>query len=277
MSLVHPTKEIQTDASTSGWGFFFQGKVWSGEWSHPDSLLHINLLEMWAVLHACLTLYSHFAGHAVTFLIDNSSVVAYLKKQGGTKSLQLAELTHRVLQFAFDHDFTIHPLHIAGQLNVIADLASRSGSIVNTEWRMSDQAFRWIQSQSPWGKATIDLFANQLNHQLPLYFSPCPDMAAMAINAMLKPWPEVTLYAFPPTTLMERVLQKIRLEQPKHLLLVAPRLLEAPWYPLLAHLPQLPPIPIPLQVLQLLQPHWHYLHPNPALFNLCLWFIHYPS
>ena len=272
-----PSLQIQTDASTSGWGFFFQGKVWSGSWSLADSQLHINLLEMLAVLHACSILSSHFAGHAVSFLIDNSTVVAYLKNQGGTKSIHLCELATQALSFARDHDFSIHPQHIAGQLNVIADLASRAGQVISTEWHLSDPAFQWIQTQSPWGEATVDLFANQLNRHLPLYFSPCPDMAAMAINAMIKPWPPAVLYAFPPTSLIAKVLQKIRLEQPPYLLLVAPNLLEAPWYPTLAHLPQLQMIPIPLQILELTQPHWEHTHPNPALFNLCLWLIHFPS
>ena len=277
MRVLHPTLEIQTDASTSGWGFFFQGKVWQGVWPPEDATRHINHLEMLAVSHACEILSPQFAGHAVSFLIDNATTVAYLKNQGGTRSPDLCDLTRKILLNAQKLRFSIHPKHIAGQLNAIADLASRQGQVINTEWNLDPVTFIWIQHQSPWGPAVLDLFANQLSHRLPRYASPCPDPAAELINSMIVPWPEVVLYAFPPTTLLARVLQKIRLERPRHLLLVAPRLLEAPWFPVLDHLPRLGVTQLPLSSLRLTQPHWDHSHPKPMLFNLYLWCIHFPT
>ena len=139
---------------------------------------------------------------------------------------------------------------------MVADLASRKGCIVNTEWSLVPERFRWIQSQSPWGPAQIDLFANQLNHQLPLYFSPCPDSQAMSVDALITQWPEkIVIYAFPPTTILDRVLQKILLVRPRFLLLVAPRLLEAPRFPLLQQLPCVHQVEIPLKPGDLRQPY----------------------
>ena len=81
------------------------------------------------------------------------------------------------------------------------------------------------------------MFTNNLNHRLVLYISPCPDPAAMSVNVLVVGWPRnAVLYAFPPTTIIDRVLHKIVRERLTFLLLIAPRLLEAPWYPLLQQL-----------------------------------------
>ena len=274
MSRHIPDLQIQTDASTTGWGANFQGQVLSGTWTPAEQRLHINVLEMKAVLLTCQRLLPHLRQKCCLFLIDNQTVVSYLQKQGGTRSLQLMQLTREVLLLAEQELFLIQAQHIKGNLNVIADLASRTGYVVNTEWALSSEAFHRIQQLSPWGPAVIDLFANQLNHRLPLYFSPCPDPLAMSVNALITQWPAVqTIYAFPPTTIMDRVLQKIIRERPQHLLLVAPLLLDAQWFPLLQQLPCEMSVPLELRLGDLRQPHWDHWHPNPSLFNLHLWCI----
>ena len=277
MSTVIPDLQVQTDASTTGWGVSFQGSVLSGTWSQQETSLHINVLEMKAVLLACQRLLYHFRHKCVLFLIDNQTVVSYLSKQGGTRSQQLMAVTRQVLTLAEQELILIKAQHIKGQLNVVADLASRRGYVVNTEWAISTRMFQVIQNQSPWGPASIDLFANSLNHRLPLYVSPCPDPAAMSVNALVVGWPRnAVLYAFPPTTIMDRVLHKIVRERPTCLLLIAPRLLEAPWYPLLQQLPCVKTFLLPLQIGDLVQPHWNHAHLSPRLFNLHLWCINFP-
>ena len=276
-STVIPDLQVQTDASTTGWGVSFQGSVLSGTWSQQETSLHINVLEMKAVLLACQRLLYHFRHKCVLFLIDNQTVVSYLSKQGGTRSQQLMAVTRQVLTLAEQELILIKAQHIKGQLNVVADLASRRGYVVNTEWAISTRMFQMIQNQSPWGPASIDLFANSLNHRLPLYVSPCPDPAAMSVNALVVGWPRnAVLYAFPPTTIMDRVLHKIVRERPTCLLLIAPRLLEAPWYPLLQQLPCVKTFLLPLQIGDLVQPHWNHAHLSPRLFNLHLWCINFP-
>ncbi len=165
--------------------------------------------------------------------MDNATAVAYIKNQGGTKSPQLSQVACRILKWAHHHQCVLYPIHLAGSLNVVADLASRVGHVVSTEWALSPRCFKWITSRSPWGMPSVDLFANQLNHRLPQYFSPCPDESAMQINALVAAWPREVLYAFPPSTIMDRVLVKIKEERCQRLLLVAPNLVEARWYPTL--------------------------------------------
>ena len=72
---------VFTDASTKGWGVAFQGSMWSGTWLRPDR--HINWLELRAVLVALQLLQFRLKGKTVIFMIDNSTTVSYLNKQGG--------------------------------------------------------------------------------------------------------------------------------------------------------------------------------------------------
>ena len=273
-----PSLQIQTDASTTGWGVMFQGSVLSGQWSAAQRQMHINYLEMLTVLIACQKLLFHLRGRSVLFLVDNQTVVSYIEKQGGTHSIQLMSLTERLWLLAEENLIWLQARHIKGSHNVVADLASRKGCVVNTEWSLVPSVFQRAVASSPFPPPQIDLFANRLNHQLPLFFSPCPDQQAMAVDALLTQWPrDIPIYAFPPTTIMDRVLSKITLERPRALMLVAPYLLEAVWFPRLQLLPSVRSAPLNLQVGDLRQPHWNHVHPDPGLFKLHLWFISFPD
>lgn len=271
-----PRHQLQTDASPHGWGAHFGGEVFGDRWPAAQKGEHINCLEMRAVILSCTRLADRLRNQSVMCLIDNRTTVAYIQKQGGTRSVPLMMLTRQLWEVLERFNITLHARHLQGSLNVVADLASRQGRVVNTEWSVSKQVFSWICRQSPWGMPEIDLFANSLNHKLPLYFSPCPDPKAMAVDALTTQWPQRhTIYAFPPTAIMEKVIEKLQLERPQRLLLVAPMLLEAPWFPQLMQTPHASPVLIPFQVGDLVQPHWSYAHPNPALFNLHLWRVGY--
>ena len=57
-------------------------------------------------------------------------------------------MTHQVLSLAEQELIFIKAQHIKGQLNVVADLESRRGYVVNTEWALSNRKFQLIQNQS---------------------------------------------------------------------------------------------------------------------------------
>ena len=104
---------------------------------------------------------------AVRFLIDNRTTVAYITKQGGTASLEMTALTRRLLQKTAELNISLDAKHLAGEKNVVADLLSRRDQVCKNEWRLDQASFAWVQAHNPFGPATVDLFANQLNHQLP--------------------------------------------------------------------------------------------------------------
>ena len=89
---------LYSDASSSGWGAHLLDQNVSGVWSAQEKLLHINLLEMKALFLALQAFQEIVSGHHVTAMCDNSTVVAYVNKQGGTVSRPLCLLTSRLLR-----------------------------------------------------------------------------------------------------------------------------------------------------------------------------------
>ena len=118
--------------------------------------------------------------------VDNSTVVAYINKQGRT---HLAEMCPPPVE-----DYDLVPLlpdnlkarHIPGCLNVMADLLSRSNQVQSTEWSLYLQVFKQICLK--WFTPHVDLFATRLNHKVPLYISPVPDQNSWDIDALDINW-----------------------------------------------------------------------------------------
>ena len=93
---ISPSQEHEklffTDASNAGWGVHSGQESTGGLWSHPEKHLHINLLEMKAVLLALQFFRKTCQNNQVLIASDNTSVVAYINKQGGTRSAELCAL-----------------------------------------------------------------------------------------------------------------------------------------------------------------------------------------
>ena len=191
-----PDLHLYSDASSSGWGAHLLDQNVSGVWSAQEKLLHINLLEMKALFLALQAFQEDVAGHHVTSMCDNSTVVAYINKQGGTVSRPLCLLTSRLLRWTESFDVHLEARYLPGESNVLADVLSRRGQVVGTEWSLHPQVARALLPM--WGNPSIDLFATCLNAKLPLYCSLVPDPQAVFEDAFRRPWDDLDLYAFPP-------------------------------------------------------------------------------
>ena len=99
---------------------------------------------------------SRLKDKTVCFFIDNTPAMAYLNRQGG-HSLALLHLTFRIWKLAEQLKVMIIPGHIAGQRNVLADLASRKGQVLQSEFAMSRR------SSSPDRSDGSDMAAGQRN------------------------------------------------------------------------------------------------------------------
>ena len=133
-------------------------------------------------------------------------MVAYINKQGGTHSAEMCALLWEIMMWCHCYHITLKARHIPGCLNVMADLLSRSNQVQSTEWSLHPQVFKQIYHK--WFTPHIDLFATHLNHKLPLYVSPIPDPNAWDIDALNINWTGLTAYAYPPTALLHKVIQK---------------------------------------------------------------------
>ena len=189
--------------------------------------LHINVLELKAVSLALRDFKDQCQNQTVLVATDNSTVVAYINKQGGTHSAEMCALLWKIMTWCHHYHITLKARHIPGCLNVMADLLSRSNQVQSTEWSLPPQVFKQICQK--WFTPHVDLFATHLNHKLPLYVSPIPDPRAWDIDALNIDWTNLTAYAYPPTALLHKVIQKIK-QCHCLIIVIAPGWPGMPWF-----------------------------------------------
>ena len=119
--------------------------------------------------------------------IDNKTVVSYLSKGGGTRSLLLSRLARRILLWS--QRISIQPVYVKGILNTLAHSLSRNKE---TQWHLSPAVTRTIFHKL--GTPAVDLFASKLRW----YMTLDKDTQALAVDALSQPWNFKSLYAFPP-------------------------------------------------------------------------------
>ena len=220
---LHPIRhavQVFTDASKEGWGAHLNEFTARGSWSVPESKLHINYLELKAVFLALREFQNLCVGRIVLVATDNTTVVAYINKEGGMRSGPLCALLWRILTWCSQRQVTLKAQHIPGRLNVIADKLSRLGQTIQTEWSLLPEIFHRICNL--WHRPQIDLFATRFNHKLPQFVSPVPDPLAVAVDALTLPWENLDAYAFPPTAMLGKVVEKLQNSPCKRLILIAP-------------------------------------------------------
>ncbi|KAI2652720.1 ORF V: Enzymatic polyprotein [Labeo rohita] len=236
LGLVCRRKVVTTDASNRGWGALCDGSPAFGLWSKAEDGFHINCLEMLAVCHALCAFLPDLKGHHVLVRSDSMTVVSYINRQGGLSSRLLFTLVKDLLEWAQCNLASLRAVHVPGKLNQGADMLSRS-NVPSGEWMLHPQTVQKIWEV--FGKAEVDLFASKDNSHCPIYFSKERD-------ALAHDWPNLLLYAFPPTSLIPQILKRVR-EQRHKLLLVAPLWRTQPWFPELCQLLCAAPWPIPLR------------------------------
>lgn len=103
-------------------------------------------------------------------------------------------------------------------MNRGGDLLSR-GNPLYGEWRLHPQVMLMVWQR--FGQAAADLFASCEDAQCPLFFSLVGNDAPLGVDALAHEWPDVLLYAFPPLSLIEQTLRRVR-ERKHVMILIAP-------------------------------------------------------
>ena len=265
---LHPKDhsiQLFTDASNEGWGAHLDQNSTKGLWSDREKRLHINVLELKAVSLALQSFKEQFQNQTVLVAMDNSTVVAYINKQGGSHSAEMCALLWKIMTWCHHYHITFKGRHIPGCLNVMADLLSRSNQVQSTEW------FKQICQK--WFTPHVDLFATHLNHKLPLCVSPVPNPKAWDIDALNINWMGLTAYTYLPTALLHRVIQRIR-QSSCLIIVIAPGWPGMPWFWDLVQLSTEIPLQLPVSTTLLKQSHNYVnyvFHSNPQHLNLHAW------
>lgn len=258
---------LTTDASLSGWGATMMGRAVNGVWSQRLALNHINVLELRAVLLALRHFLPYLRGQHVLVKTDNSTVVAYINRQGGTRSRQLHRLAREIIVWSSTRLLSLRPTHVPGILNRGADLLSRGNPLFG-EWRLHPQVVEQIWQR--YGRAAVDLFASRENTQCPLFFSLSDADAPLGVDALAHPWPKTLLYAFPPLSLISPTLIRVR-DQGLSLILIAPRWPSKHWIAEIIQLLVDEPWPLPIHRDLLSQARGEIYHPHPEQVALWAW------
>ena len=66
----------------------------------------------------------------------------------------------------------------------------------------------------------VDLFARRLNHQVDTLVSRTPEPQAWAVDAFSVNWKDIMFYAFPPFSVLGRILSNIKMEQASGILVL---------------------------------------------------------
>jgi hypothetical protein len=270
-----PIKELPaqvtlvTDASTSwGWGgFLVQGPFAQGQWTDSERSRHINWLELMAVLKCLISLKDKVAGKSVLLQTDNTSVVCYVNKQGGTRSAALCYLAWDVWMWCQEQGVTLRAVHLAGASNTLADMLSRK-AVSPLEWSLDKGVVRSLFGIL--GRPHVDLFASSDNAQLPTFCTWRQDPRALAMDAFSIPWTGMWGYAFPPIALLVKVLNKVERDKCR-VLLIAPVWPRRHWYTRLLSLLWQEPVLLPDKPRLLTQQKGKLVHPKPAVFKLAAW------
>ena len=136
-----------------------------GTWSVPESKLHVNHLELKAVFLALKEFQDLCSNNIVQVATDNTTVVAYINKDGGIKSGSLCALLWRILSWCTRKQVNLRARSIPSRLNVKADKLSRLGQTIQKEWSLHQEVFKPICSR--WHQPQVDLLATRFNNKLP--------------------------------------------------------------------------------------------------------------
>ena len=128
------------------------GKVSVGVGRTPPRLCHVRgvvgagevaaHLEMKALFLALQSFQELVAGRRVTLICDNSTVVAYVSKQGRTVSCSLCSLASQLLGWTESLNIHLDARYLPGQSSVLADLLCRRDQVIGTEWSLHPQVAR---------------------------------------------------------------------------------------------------------------------------------------
>ena len=115
-------------------------------------------------------------------------------------------------------------------------------------------------------------FCHQIQQQT-TSVSPVPDPLATAVDALSLPWYDLDAYAFPPTAILSKVVEKLLDSPCNSLILIAPGWPNMPWFWDLVEMSSQVPLSLPALPNLLTQPFNQIPHRNLTNLNLHAWLL----
>ena len=155
----------------------------TGLWSLLDSKLHNNFLELKVVLLALKHCKYLSRNQTVLIATDNTTLVAYINKEGGMKSGSLCALLWRLIVQPEEHCAT-GPLYTRP-----VELDSRQALTSQPSYpdRMVSSPWDLLQICRMWHTPQMDLFVTRFNRKLSQFMSPVLDKEAYTVDPLCIP------------------------------------------------------------------------------------------
>jgi len=218
-------------SSYRGYGAFDdRGNYIQKEWIDHERDWHINIQETVGAIVALKSMA--LPGDHVLLRLDNMTVLAYLRKRGGTRNYQLCKLGVDTGLWLMKNNIVVSFEHVSSCDNDIADMLSRF-SLDFWEFFVCRDVFDYIVDffKAKYGVTpTCDVFASDRTKRMETYVSWKQDPLALGRDAfLLQDWTPLP-YLFPPTPLLARVLREVELRKTKAIL-IAPYWSKKSWFP----------------------------------------------
>ena len=189
---------------------------------------------------------------------------------GTTRSPECNEMAKQIWGFCENNNIFITCAHIPGKENIVADKESRR-EYKQGEWMLNKEIFQYALEYYQYSP-DIDCFASRANAQLDTYVSRQPDPFATHIDASSINWMNFKTYLFPPFSVINRVLQKLRVDKATALC-VLPQWTTQAWWPHVQEMLVCEPLRIPPSPKNLVLPNrkeeYHPLHTKLGLL-ICM-------
>ena len=124
-----------------------------------------------------------------------------------------------------------------------------------------------------WHQPQTDLFATRFNNKLPLFVSPVPDPMVTAVDALSLPWEDLDAYAFPPTAILGKVVEKLQDSPYQRLIIIAQGWPNMTWFWDLVEMSSQIPLLLPQLPNLLTQPFNQTPHWSLTNLNLHAWLL----
>ena len=188
---------IGMDASTRRWEGVFKKRHVQGAWSQEQNKLHINCLELEAVLLTMKHFLPQLRGQNVLIRSDNTTVIHLLI---ATKRGQFTNYSHSNQHRTEGSAHSRQTEHNSRSAQWRKDMADRMGA---------EQCSSGSDIQV-WDKPFIDLFASFQNRKLKMFCIWDLHPEALAIYTLTIPWEGVFAYALPPIFLIPKALEHMK-------------------------------------------------------------------
>ena len=122
----NPGPVIFCDASSRGWGCYFEGKFANGHFSQAEHPFSINTKETLAILYGVKSFLHCIKNKTVMILSDNTTAISCVRKMGGMDSELRSKIVSDLWDLAQTNNIWFEISHIPGIFNTESDWASHN-------------------------------------------------------------------------------------------------------------------------------------------------------